>query len=222
MSFRYYLYISDSKVDMLLQQIDPALTRRRNTEIKVDLKIFGASRGAELPGADRVARLERVVRCLQDHGDLGSVDEPGQFFWGLLPLRWGPVKGDLALIYFGGCSERTWVGLGGSRAHVVGAVPGTESGPALTGSHMPSMLAGLAGPRGIRTLLDDADPGYEQAEVAALSTVRQATARLRGPAQNLEFVAKRLLYGPSPDPEQDPHPNMSVLLGSPLYVALAD
>jgi hypothetical protein len=39
-----------------------------------------------------------------------------------------------------------------------------------------------------------------------------------GPAQNVEFVAKRLLHGPSPVPGDD----RSVLLGSPVYVALFD
>ncbi len=81
MSFRYYLYISDSKVDMLLSQIDPALIRKSMSELSLNLKIFSAKRGVESPaGADRVGRLERVVRHLEDYGGLGSVDEPGQFF----------------------------------------------------------------------------------------------------------------------------------------------
>lgn len=109
---RYYLYISDSKVDMLLSQIDPALTRKSMSELSLNLKIFGAKRGVESPaGADRIARLERVVRHLEDYGDLGSVDEPGQFFRGMLPMRWGPFY-QTSLVYFGGHTKHTVVGLG--------------------------------------------------------------------------------------------------------------
>jgi hypothetical protein len=38
----------------------------------------------------------------------------------------------------------------------------------------------------------------------------------------VEFVARRMLSGPSPYPELDGRPDVQVLLGSPLFVALAD
>jgi hypothetical protein len=47
--------------------------------------------------------------------------------------------------------------------------------------------------------------------------VHRANEAMPGPDQNLEFVAKRLLHGPSPT-----SPGVDVLLGSPLYVALVD
>jgi hypothetical protein len=213
-SFRYYLYISDSKVDMLLGQIDPALTRKRTSELTVNLKVFGAMRGVESPaGADRTARLERVVRHLEDHGDLGSVDEPGQFFWGLLPMRWGSFNGT-SLVYFGGHTDRTTVALGGSARHVLGSPAGGPDVPGLSPSLMPSMLAGLAA--GTEEA-DALDGGPEQADAAALRTIQLTSRKLRGPAENVEFVAKRLLHGPSSDGD-----GTSVLLGSPLYVALVD
>ncbi len=225
MSFRYYLYISDSKVDMLLPQIDPAFTRKRTSELNLSLKIFGAKRGTESSvGAERTARLERVVRHLQDHGDLGSVDEPGQFFWGLLPLRWGPFDADPSLVYFGGRTDRTIIGLGGSISHVVGSALDPPHGRILRYSLTPWLLNGLAADPEIKTLFEAADrePEHEQADRTALRAVQLADANLRGPAQNVEFVAKRLLHGPSPYPERDPHDGMSVLLGSPLYVAHVD
>lgn len=202
MSFRYYLYVSDAKVDMLVGQIEPRLTRRRAAEVGVDLKAFSAKWTAEpSAGADRAERLERVVRYLEEHGDLGSVDEPGQFFWGLLPMRWGMFS--RSLVYFGGSSERTVVGLGGSGHHVLGSpVPGTPR-PGLVSSFTPRLLAELVGNE-----IQVAD------EAQALALVRQTTEDLMGPPQNVEFVAKRLLHG-----EVGGTP---VLLGSPLYVAMVD
>ncbi|GAB3934293.1 hypothetical protein GCM10027614_07040 [Micromonospora vulcania] len=133
-----------------------------------------------------------------------------------------PATGGLSLVYFAGRTEDTIVGLGGSTFHVIGASPPPE--PAAYGfasSTMPALLAGLVDP-------DDADSDPrvaqlpEAADAEALASVHQAGTRLRGPAQNVEFLAKRLLSGPSPYPELDGRPGMSVLLGSPLYVALVD
>ncbi|MEV7044046.1 SAVMC3_10250 family protein [Amycolatopsis sp. NPDC051061] len=214
MSFRYFVYISDSKVDLLLQQIDPGATRKRTAEVSVDLKVLKGKRGVEAAvGADRTERLERVVRYLTDFGDLGSVDEPGQFFWGLLPLRWGPLVGadGLSLVYFGGRDERTVLGLGGSRRHVFGALPAGDLDPPLSRSLLPSLLDGIARGPGIATAVT----GDGDGDAEACQDVRRATTDLRGPAQNMEFIAKRLLHGKTADGE-------SVLLGSPLYVALVD
>ena len=209
MSFRYYLYISDSKIDMLLAQIDPGLTRKRTAELSLNLKIFGAKRGVEQPaGADRIARLERVVRHLQDFGDLGSVDRPGQFFGGLLPMRWGPFYGT-SLVYFGGDTGRGTVGLGGSARHVMGG-SGSHDGQELARSVTPRLLDGLTADPEIGELLGVGSRTDEE----VLRAVTLANAGLRGPVENVEFVAKRLLYGTVDD--------RLVLLGSPLYVALAD
>ncbi|MGW7041170.1 DUF7019 family protein [Streptomyces avermitilis] len=219
MSFRYYLYVSDSKVDMLLPQIDPGFTAKRTSEIGVDLKVLTAKRTGESVTADRFARLERVVRHLQDFGDLGSVDEPGQFFWGLLPMRWGPFPGEVgpSPVFFGGRTERTVVGLGGSGQHLLGSVPDADQGAMF--SLMPPLLRGLGTDSDVEDeFLVDAINGDSE-ERTALAVVQRAVGRLKGPAQNVEFVAKRLLDGSSPLPESA---GVSVLLGSPVYVALVD
>jgi hypothetical protein len=208
-TLRYYLYISDDKVDMLLAQIDPALMKKRASEVSVNLKIFGAKRGTESPtGADRIARLERVVRYVQDFGDLGTLEEPGQFVGGLMPMRWGPFYGT-SLVYLGGETDTgTVVGLGGSGKHVLGN--SGQSGEALARSTTPGLLAGLATEPEIGDLLGVGSSTDDD----VLRAVTLASAGLTGPLQNVEFVAKRLVQG-SVD-------GRKVVLGSPLYVALVD
>ncbi|MFG2606386.1 DUF7019 family protein [Streptomyces sp. NPDC048514] len=212
MSFRYYLYVSDVKVDMLLSQIDPKWARKRVTELSLGLKMAGARHSVESAGPDRFARLERVLDHLSDHGDLADVDEPGQYVHGVLPMQWGPI-GDGNAVYFGGHSERTIVGLGGSTTHVLSTTHGeTPAGHRMSASLMPALLTQLA------TLASgDDDPGPD-----ALGAVVQANSALRGPVQLVEFVAKRMLHGPHPYPELYPGQDRAVLLGSPLYVALAE
>ncbi|MET7526973.1 DUF7019 family protein [Streptomyces sp. 900116325] len=220
MSFSYYVYVSDSKIDMLLPQIDPRFGAKRQTELGVNLTVLSAKRTTEGPSDDRIRRLETVVGYLRDHGDLGSVDEPGQFFWGLLPMRWGAFPGDptSSLVFFGGRSENTVVGLGGSYKHVWDSVPDAEA-RGVGRSMMSSMLDGL----GVTSELEDeyvadaVDGDLDRADRAALARVQGAVASLRWPAQNVEFVAKRLLHGESPDGTA-----RSVLLGTPVYVATVD
>jgi hypothetical protein len=215
-SFRYYLYVSDSKVDMLLAQMDPSFTRKRTTELSLNLTVLAGKHASEAPaGGERTARLQRVVRYLEEHGDLGTVDEPGQFFWGLMPLRWGPFPTEPTLVYFGGETERTVVGLGGSGHHVLGASAATES--AIPRSLTPSLLAGLRTDPQIGVLAEAIKQEDEARERDALAAVHRANEVMPGPHQNLEFVAKRLLHGPSPRID-----GLDVLLGTPLYVALVD
>lgn len=64
---------------------------------------------------------------------------------------------------------------------------------------------------------DAVDGDLDRADRAALARVQGAVASLRWPAQNVEFVAKRLLHGDSPDGTA-----RSVLLGTPVYVATVD
>ncbi|MGW3465844.1 DUF7019 family protein [Streptomyces olivaceoviridis] len=215
MTVRYYVYISDSKVDMLLSQIDPAFGRRSTTEAGVSVKLFSVRRSVEGPAPDRTAKLERVLRHLEETGQTGSVDDPGPYLRGSLPMQWGPLNGENggSLVYFGGRTEQTILGLGGASGHVLGA--SAPQAQEFAPSSMPTLLAGLASAFA-------ADSAEMPAEQSSLAWVHTAGRLLRGPRQQVEFVARRLLSGPSPYPELDARPGMRVLLGSPLYVALAD
>jgi hypothetical protein len=212
---RYYLYISDAKVDMLLGQIDPGFGRRSTTEAGLNVKLFSAKRSVEAAVPSRTARLERVLRHLEETGKTGSVDEAGPYFRGSLPMQWGLLPGATggALVYFGGRTQQTILGLGGAGSHVLGT-----SGPQaqeFAPSSVPTLLAGLASAL-------SADGVELPADQPSLAWVHTAGRLLRGPRQTVEFLARRLLSGPSPYPELDARPGMQVLLGSPLYVALAD
>jgi hypothetical protein len=218
-SFKYYLYVSSAKVDMLLPQIDSGSGRQKRSEIGFDLKMLTAKRVSE-PGADeRLARLDTVVRHLVDHGDVGSVADPGQFFWGILAMRWGPFPAadGSSLVFFGGSDGETTVGLGGSVHHVLGSAPDiAEHG--IVRSLMPPMLDALGASADLEDeyVADAVDGDLDRADGVALAKVRQAVTSLRGPTQNVEFLAKRLLHG------HDATSGETVLLGSPIYVALVD
>ncbi|MDN3258626.1 SAVMC3_10250 family protein [Streptomyces sp. CSDS2] len=222
MAYRFYLYISDVKVGMLLSQLDPSSAARRTTEVGVDLKVVNGRRSVETsPDTDPVSRLDRVLKRLEKDDAIGTVEEPGPFFCGRLPMRWGALAhgDDMSLVFFGGLTGHTVVGLGGSTRHVLGSSADAAGGPPLARSLLPSLLDGLRLDPRIAALFTTAGSGPSAGpDGLALRAVREAAHRLGGPAQTVEFVAKRLLHGPDPEAGGA----AAVLLGSPLYVALVD
>lgn len=98
-------------------------------EFKTDIKIFSASRKTEIDSeGSRIARLETVVEFLLEYGNVGMVDKPNGYIEDTLPMRWGSYAstGEDTVIYFGGETPTTAIGLVGSINHVIGNV-GTDS-----------------------------------------------------------------------------------------------
>jgi len=224
---KYYLYISDAKVDMLLPQIPHDVKTRIATEFKFDLKLLSAARKTETESADdRVTRLEAVVAFIREYGNLGSVDQPDEYIEGDLDMRWGPYINaysdrESPLIYFGGVSEQTIVGLGGSAKHVLG---NTSLSPAHSHSATPFLVYRLAKELGLSmesenltgNLVGNTSTDQFDSEYWSLRAVELATTQMKGPLQQVEFVAKRLLYGKGNSKKK------KVLLGTPLYVAMVE
>ena len=181
-------------------------------------------------GPDRDARaqdssykLGAILAKLAQAGRIGTIDEPKEYFAGAMSMRWGscifpfvPQLTPSPLVYFGGTTETTVVGLGGSAKHVIG-----EVGSARTGVHscLPAFIFQLR-----QELGETLDQKIENDDQGVLMAVYEATMHAKGPSQELEFVAKRWAYGPLPTryfPEGKPGDKEKVLVGTPLYVAMS-
>lgn len=207
---------------MHLAQIPHDEKEKLETEFKVDLKLFSAARKRETtPDDNRFIRLEAVISFIRQYGNLGSVDEPDEYVEGKLEMRWGPYLADKEKgappIYFGGVTDRTIIGMGGSMKHVIG-----DSGESRAHSHSitPVLLDYLkrqpARAEPVRISEADRDQPPTDSDGWALCAVELATTQMEGPKQQLEFVAKRLLYGRGYSRKK------RVLLATPLYVALVE
>lgn len=128
-------------------------------------------------------------------------------------MRWGPLNSNSELVYFGGSTEHTAVELGGASGHVLGVLAPAEHPKLFAPSTLPGILSGVTAAMAA---------GEEPAPVSALATIYNVSMRMFGAKQEVEFLAKRLLHGPNPYPRIDAHNRMMVLLGTPLFVALAD
>src|SRR5450631_1264824 len=116
---KHYLYLSTAKVEMLYGQ----LTNDRKT---VAVASATMSRESEETGASPYNKLAAVLDEIESSGEMGTIDEPGTYFKGPLNMKWG-LFGDAGrpteeppLVYFGGQTESTIFGLGGSTRHVIG------------------------------------------------------------------------------------------------------
>jgi hypothetical protein len=238
---KFFVYISDSKVDMLLPQIPHEVKKRVATEFGIDLKILAVKRTATTePDDSRIKRLEAVLTYIQKFGNVGTVDEPDEYFCDTMCMRWGPygwwrVNGESngpRPIYFGGSTDKTVFGMGGSARHVIGEIGGAhgrDGEPIHSHSATPFLLDYFLRDQFTsgelsRTEYDRFLKGHGDVRIAGeqnrpglgLDAIEVATEAMRGPRQRLEFLAKRLLFRVGVETAR------MVLLGSPLYVALAD
>jgi hypothetical protein len=206
-AMKYYIYISDAKVDMLLEQLDETKTKKIVTELGFNWKLFSAKRTVEAnTEKNRTARVETVVSFLQKYGNLSnSVDEPDQFVSDTMPMDLNVLDGDgkSPLMYLNGETEKTIVGLGGSSKFMLGAD--------LTAITMPRSNSGQI----LHVLRREFDKGQieKDKEDDVLGTVFSARMLSNRPTEVYEFVAKRLVYSPT-------YRGMGVLLATPLYVAM--
>lgn len=221
-TLKYYLYISDAKVDMLYPQIPQPLLKRIAAELQINLNVLGTGVGATLKtdqeATTRYSKLSVIVRYLEHNMVVGTLDAPGSYFKATLPMSWGPLHSYVSLpgqvVYFGGATERVVIGLGGSMKHLIGKQVSPES-EVPWGSGLPDLLAALE-------MIPTGDMAGEPRDSGlALWEAASTTLRMQGPKQTVEFLAKTLLEGQVENVPGLGQLPVHVVLGTPIYVALA-
>jgi hypothetical protein len=235
---RYYVYASATKVDQLYAQIPIKLREKIAAKLTIDLKIIKAEFQGRPAQDSLFSMLDIVVSYLENEGLVGTVEDPKSYFKGVMPLSWGPYL-DMGInappvpdfVYFGGRTGHAIVGLGGSLKHVIG-----EVGTASSHSHSatPMMI------RALRKVTRSTafEQGIDVESAGILQCVELASGQMGGPWEPMEFVAKRLAYGPLHDVhwktketeddrgfpryEWERMGAVDAILGSPIYVAMAD
>lgn len=138
---KYYIYISDTKVDMLYPQIPKSILKKNASSLSIDLKFFGAklSLGIKNNQTDetRIAKVRIVSEYIEKHLDVGTIDAPSTYFKGNLPMRY-TIFADSTnqVVYFGGTTTHRIVGLGGSPEHLIGNKPSASQGPVMPSSNL--------------------------------------------------------------------------------------
>ena len=220
---KYYIYISDAKVDMLFPQVPHEIKKKVSTELGFDLKLLSAKRKVETESDDnRIARLETVVEFIREYGNLGSGSKPDEYFEDTLPMSFYSFTKDLGIgappVYLSGWDEShsRLIALGGSARHLIGGF--TPSDVQVSDSIGITILENL------RQILGEKGRKERAATTSDLSVVyrlekyqeyNETDATKRG-TELIDFFAKRLASGD----KSDDCP--AIVLGTPLYLAKAD
>jgi hypothetical protein len=217
---KYFVFVSDAKVDMLLPQIPQKLKSKLAAEIGVNIGVLTASLKSERDvdeKADRISRLNAVIKFLRKTEDVGSIDEARNWIEGTEDVRVTYPSEEREAVFFVGRSRaQTRFALAGSSAHLTsrGASNTTDIG----WSFLPDLLMQL---RPAITTFED--PRFKneialtkdtESEWIEFVTVLEEHAP--GPPMRVNFFAKRLLAA------KHPYLGFNALLATPLYVAMEE
>jgi hypothetical protein len=239
---RHYLYISDVKLNMYYEQIPPKLRDKIAVDLKIDLKIIGATIKEQPLPESRYQKLQFVERYLRDNEKVGSIKEPATFFAGTADMKYGTIasgskeRGNLVL--FGAMFPASdyvatnfecCLGLVGSKHHIVGSnEPNRVSETWTEGSLALGMVVPHLGEALAHKLdnpdLDDRDnesQGRHRSHDDTLDVVIKSVDnvwKLGQAREKLEFLAKRLTAGEHMWEDK----TREVVFGTPLFVAKVD
>jgi hypothetical protein len=222
---RNYIYISDTKLDMLFEQIPRGVLKRFSAEVRVDLKLASVTLAkSENTGLARMAKLRIVERYIDRHNHVGSISMPGrEYFRGTMSMRWGPLGWTPDdhrdhMVFFKGEQGSITVMLAGSNYHLLGQPSGAR---AVAYSALPHIVRavnyGLSEYESHEPISEDANNAVNDAAAVEIYPPEI-------PAQELEFLAIPLyedeidLLDPA---KPSGHIRSHGILGSPLYVAQA-
>ena len=203
---RYYIYISQQKVDSLYEQISERKKKKISYEFGVDKIIkFGRKEEVEDSEPNMSGKLNRILSLLNEVGDVGAVDDARTYLSGTLQMFW-KIDAQWGFVEFYGQTSKTIVVLAGSARNVIGYEGVTRKvlGSAMEGIQNYFYAGAPKGGNSVRNLVS-----------GVMRFQREASCGL---PQHLEFAARELFDCP-PSPLSN---NRQVVIATPLYVALAD
>jgi hypothetical protein len=215
---RFYVYVSDAKVDMLLAQIPQGLMKRFAAELTIDLKLLRLSVSSREAPDTRFDRAAIVSSFLSEQENVGPVDSGKMYIEAEeMPMRWGLVGKDPveSIVFFAGEIRDFRVFLTGSPHHVIGVRPMAPVGyHTQPGSYNPPLNA-------YYDVFEDWDEPESlsagQYDYAAQFHAQMGRGTFGIPARPLEklsFVARRIHSAPDLNRRQ-------AVIGSPIWVAVS-
>lgn len=198
---RFFVYVSEQKLQMFLDQIDEPVRRSIAAELKVDLKLVSLKLNSSAIDQSqwergRLAKLAVVEDVIARHHNVEGLAAKRGYFAASVEMDWMPCD-DNETVLFCGYHGSLLVVLGGSVSNLWGRP--TSSGQ--LGSHPYTIKAAIR--RGGQM----ADPGAD---------LEAAAAAICCTPQPVRFLARAISRGPLPRGDAE------YLLGTPLFVEASD
>ena len=119
--YKYYVYVSEAKLDMLFAQIPHEPKQKITTEIKGDAKIASMTRKVEKDiDVNIYTKLAVVIEFIKDYSDVGTIENPGVWISVVEDMNM-EISGIRDRVLWTGEVNDTFVVLNGSKHHVIGA-----------------------------------------------------------------------------------------------------
>ncbi len=202
---RQLVYVSDLKLQGLVEQIPPPVRRDIAAELKLDLKLVSltlkssATRESSVQDS-RFAKLVLVEEHMRRSGQLGGPGSKHGYVTTEADMDWMPLDDDETVL-FCGYSGTVLLTLGGSVSHLLGHPPST--------THLGSQ------PYAIRAAIHGAGtPRPTDLGRDLLAAAREVCIT----PQPVKFLASVIAHGPLP---RNPDAT-EFLLATPLYVQVVD
>jgi hypothetical protein len=244
---KYLVYSSDTKLSMLEPQVSRTLWERVLSKFKPEIgfETLGFKANLSVDGLDVSAesgRIDKVVRDLRSKGKIGTIGSPKAWFSGSVRMKWD-VFSDYAakLVLFIGLSETTIVCLVGSIESLIGWEKSAGTNHSID-YYMLRLMNEIASSEQLHQTSERSLNIFMQ----AVDRIHLHVAEIKKPAQEVEFVARKIAIYPAHSrsqyylherPVTEPQPgdhwfsneeinsirtDAQLLIGSPLYVALQD
>ena len=211
---RYYVYISDAKLEMIYEQVPVSARETIASELNINFGIVQAKFRSETVENARHQKILMVENYLSDR--ISSIEDAKPYSYGVAEAAWGPFGDYQNIVYFGGFNRLTHFGLMGSMSNCIGVKNADPTGYSLTGYIVYTLAK--------RRLLPPRTPtGFcarvpaQELNSKALEGVVMANQCSINPVQKIEFLSRTVISRESS--EENPY---GVYIGSPIYVALYD
>jgi hypothetical protein len=220
---KYYIYVSESKVDMLFSQLPPEEQKTIAAELGFDLKILqGKISSQRVSGESNhsvIQRCQLIQKCIRNHDGVGRLTDTKPWVADLCIARCFDLESDGTM--FIGQSGFHTVGLVGSAKHLIGIEKNNKSffGRERLLSFGPDILDAI-------TRLAETDDSFGPLEPSVEGGIESMVTSFGTPAwvrvirhlneqgaqspMKLDFFAKRLFF------------HEGVILLTPLFIALSD
>ena len=212
----YFVYVSDSKLEMLYEQIPWAQRESICIKLGIDFGIKKANFSTTNYKNTQTEKLKIVEEFIKRK--IGTIYFPKTYFYGELNMVWGAYYDYENFVYFGGSQDGIQVGLGGTMTSCIG-MHGKQNEEVTSYSMSPYLVSALAKKK------ETPDPHKQftsqwrtnDLEESAISSVIIVNGSFSAIKERMKFLAKRVVYRNKEEKEYN-----SILIGSPIYVAYAD
>jgi hypothetical protein len=226
---RYYIYISETKIDMLFSQIIKSEDERREASLGFDLTVLkGELKESRGIPANKFKKLDTTIGALTKKGVIGSLEENKPYISGKLRMTWASFgfRSNSPITYWGYFSRKLVLGLAGSKHHLLGEqAGGSAHSHSLTGPIVNWILREFGDTPPEDEDIEEAQRHYydfsdsiDHSDIS--NAIWLAGSQIKGQRSDFDFVAKVLhrgkhrSYGDTNEWE--------VILATPLYVAMEE